>query len=368
MTGLSLVAIYFASGPEVEELFEKVGLTALFLPFALLGIYMGVAVFKTKIVLRDDALERHGLFRTKIIAKSDIRGVRMYVVNGIKCLELVTTANKKIKIALLIRLDVAFFAWLDTLTDLDQEELDDSERELQKDPILGITPGERSENLLHARQVAKWLNRIGMAALLWGMFYPHPYDAAIALNSGLPLVVALIMMRSSGLYDIEGRPNDRRPSMAMPIFGPSIVLGLRAVLDLEFLGVAPILVWGGIIGVAGGLLILRFAAPRRSRFSSIVLLVFLAGYAGAAIAFADTMLDKGQPTAHPVVVRDKRISRDNATVYYLTVDAFDGSATESDLSVDQALYERVNPGESVCVYVFPGALKIPWMEVGLCAD
>src|SRR5258708_12495764 len=56
----------------------------------------------------------------------------------------------------------------------------------------------------------------------------------------LPFIAIILLARSHGLYQIEGRRNDARPSLAGAFIFPSCILAFRAIQDLHFLEWKPL--------------------------------------------------------------------------------------------------------------------------------
>ena len=103
----------------------------------------------------------------------------------------------------------------------------------------------------------------------------------------------------------------------------------------------------------------------RPKGAPVVMLVACI-YAYGATVLADAELDSGAVQRYAVQVLDMHVSRGRHTSYYLRLSAWGPRTLPEDVDVGQWLYENVEVGNTVCVYLKPGALGIPWFAVATC--
>jgi fatty acid desaturase len=82
------------------------------------------------------------------------------------------------------------------------------------DPSL--SPQENSAHSNRAKTIAKVLNSISIAAIIWGWFFPRPNKVVIVLLVGLPLTAIVLLAQSKGLYHIRRLAGNSWASRALP--------------------------------------------------------------------------------------------------------------------------------------------------------
>jgi hypothetical protein len=368
----SLLGIwYFATGRGGTAPGGSIFLAALCLVFFLLGAYLVLAMLKSKLILTADSIELRDPFITKHMLRSQIAGWRILPTQYISTLELVPRDPhaKKIKFPLTLEVDEQFDAWLATLTSLDEQERSESFSQLkaQMDPTL--TDDQREELLLKAHRFSKFLTWATGFAAVWGWFYPRPYPLVILLLSAIPPIAIYAGLRAKGVYQFDGKRNDVRPSLAAPIIVPGLILSLRAISDFSFLRWQQLL--SPILVVAVTMTALLAAADPKSgkqRWLILATLFLAVAYGGGVTAMADALLDRSAPQVLQVEVLHKHISSGRSTTWYLHLAPWGPQDHAEDVSVSRSLYSSVQTGQIVCVYLYPGTLKIPWFQVARCPN
>ena len=207
-------------------------------------------------------------------------------------------------------------------------------------------------------------------AAVWGLFYPRPYQLAVAVLAALPIIALLLMPRTKGLYQIDGRRDDARPSVAIPFIIPSAILALRATTDFHFLDWKSFLACV-IIAAAFLTFLIARSEPimRKHRFTIFSMFLFSSAYAFGALAQADTLFDQSARRTFEVTVLSKRSTRGRkSTTWYLHVMPWGPQTNPDDISVSRPLYTSVSPGQSVCIRLASGTLKIRWYVVTPCHE
>lgn len=366
----SLLGIwYFGTGHESVNPQGVLIMVVICLGFFLLGAYLIVAMLKSKIILTADAIELYEPFKTKHLLRSQIAGWRVIPTQYVSTLEFTPRDPhaKKLKFALTIKPDAAFDSWLSTLPNLDAQDLEKSRAELDANQELGLTHEQRTERLAAAANYAKYLTWVTWAASAWGWFYPQPYTAAILVLAALPLAAILLGLRTKGVYQFDGRRNDARPSLAVPVMTPGFILALRALTDLSFINwkqlLAPLL----FVTVAFTVAVASADPVSTRKRWPLLAIFFIAGfYGGGVSALADALLDRSSPQVYQTRVLHKHVSTGRHTTWYLRLAAWGPQAQTSEVGVPRLFYSSVQPGQTICVHYHPGALKIPWYLVAPC--
>lgn len=361
-------AFYFGTGHETRGLRGEILMGCVSLMFVLFGAYIVLWMLRSQIILQSDAIEVRNIFSTRIVRREEIEWWRILPTQYISTLEVTPTQEgKKLKIGLTIKTDAQFHAWFAGLPNLDSEELAKSEVQIAAHQEPGVRPEQLAEHRAEAKNIAQWLNRITFAIVVWGWIYPRPYQLAVVVLTAMPLVAIALLVRTKGLYQIEGRRNDARPSLAIPFILPGLILLLRSVTDFSFLRWESMLAWV-MIGGLGITFVVASAdwGARQRRSSVLVILLFSATFVFGAIAQANILLDKSVPATFRATVLNKRISSGRTTSWYLRVGPWGPQSRPTEVSVSRSLYNNVLPNQTVCVHLSDGGLKIPWYFISGC--
>jgi hypothetical protein len=329
------------------------------------GAAMILSGTKTRVVLHADAIEVFGLYRESRLARAEILGLR--VAGGYIRLVPRQTSAAALVLPPSLAMDEAFHAWFSGIDDLNAQD-----RQASLDGFLrdDLVPGSNEEKIQHlnvARRVASIVTYAAFAASAWAMFYPHPYNLAILANVLLPWVAVFIAATDGVAYRLNPMPNDIGAHLLTPLLLPGFVLGLRAIFDVELLD------WGRAAGytaaatVVCGLLMMAFVSELRTSGKGVSSLALcLVAYAFGAVTLANTRLDYSEAERYPVEILDMRITTGGGTIFYLKVTPWGPRKEPEEVAVARAFYDSVAKGATVCVYVFPGALKVRWYEVWNC--
>ena len=359
---------YVASTPEFRGA-RAAFLTLLCLAFAFLGAYLIVLIVRMSVTLCADAIVLKECFTARTLLRKDIAGRRIIPTQYVSTLVLVPRARgaKKLKLARTWQTDPAFDAWFTGIPDLDTEELAKSQADLDIDPDLGFKSEARRVHVRNAKKIARFLNIAAWISLAWGFLVPNPNPLVILVLAALPLVAVGLWVRSKGIYQIEGRRNDARSSLAIVFLLPGLALTIRALQDFHMLRWKPVLSAAILLAIALTLVI-AYADEKLRRSWPALLPFFFFGmfYAYGFLAHADALLDRSDPQTFEVAVVGKHISSGKSTSYYLHLDHWGEETGVTKASVPRSLYTSTAIGDTVCVHLHAGALGMPWYVVIKC--
>jgi hypothetical protein len=361
---------YFGTGHEMSSSGQAAIMAGLCFLFVLLGAYLIIYALRTTVTLRADAIVVQGIFTSRTLLRADIASRRVLPTQYFSTLVLIPRARdqKKLKVGLALRTDAAFTAWLADFPDLDAKELAESQESLAVDPDVGFHSEEHSQRIARARKLATPLNVVAVVSFFWGYIFPRPYLLVIAILSALPLIALGLLVQSRGIYQAEGRRNDARPSLAFVLIFPGVALALRAVLDLNLLQWKPILSATVLLAFVMTLAVAAADPGVRRRPAALLpFLLFGASYGYGLTAQANSLLDNSTPQTFQVAVVGKHISKGKSTSYYLHLDPWGPQTSATEVTVPASIYSSAVTGQQVCVYLHPGALRIPWYAVAPCS-
>ena len=359
--------LYFGTGHEVKSLrdqFMLVGLSCLFL---LLGIYLISVVLTSRLILNPDSIELKYFLSSKLFLRSDIAGYRILPTQYISTLVFQPKASeqKKLKIPLYFRTDKAFGDWFIDVPNLDHADLGQSMAELEA-VVARDAPGidATEERIAAAYRTVKMLNWAAGIASVWAWIYPNPYPIAMLAAGVLPLIAIVLLARSHGIYQIEGRRNDARPSLAGAFIFPSCALAYRAIQDLHFLQWKPLLFATLALAAVLTIFLAQSDPHFHNRAVAAVSMFFLGSmYCYGAVAHFDVLADRSAPLTYQTQVLSKRADNGRTTTYYLQVAPWGPRQHSDEIEVSRSLYAAINPGQPVSIRLYSGALHLPWFSV-----
>jgi len=337
--------------------------------FVLLGAYNLALIFHYKVILGPEAITTHGALRSRTLLRADIAGYRILQTRYVQTLVILPrSANQgKLKISLLLKKDLAFHGWFESIPDLDAREIAESREKLVVDPDLGFNSEDRLRQIKRAGIVAKTLSGISAVAGLWGYFVARPYLPMVSVLAALPLIALILLLRTRNLYQVEGRNTDARPSLALPLIAPSLVLALRAVLDFNLLEWKPIAVVTILVALLLTFAIAASDSSLRQRPAMVILFsLFTVAYGYGIAVQANVLPDRSTPQLFHATLTGKRESSGKTTTYYLELSPWGPQSGSNDVTVQYDLYRNVAAGDTVCVWLYPGVLYAQWYQVTTC--
>jgi hypothetical protein len=337
--------------------------------FGGLGAYCLLLALRSRVTLHPDRLEITEAWRTRVFDRGQFSGWRVNSATtpSILVLERSKTGRRPLNVGNIYRFDEAFFDWLGDVPNLDDRETMQSLEEVESDPDLGLTPDTRLDALARAARLARWLNGAAVAVFLWAFIYPSPYEAVVGVCALAPWIGIILAARSRGLFRIDQQRNQARPHLPSLFILPSFALLLLAVLDLDLLWPAAA-IWPTVVIGLGLFVAARRADPtlRRKRSTALAVLAFALVYGFGAGVHANVLLDRAPQATYTAAVLSKRIRTGKYTDYVLHLGPWGPQRGDGDITVVRSLYEGIQPGDSVCVHLRPGALRIPWYTVERC--
>lgn len=352
--------------PRPNTLTPTVILALFGLAVALGGLYCVVAIRRERLLIHEDAIELRSFGRRpRRLHRDEIAGFRYDFRSGFT-LEPNDPKQRPISISE-IDIDPAVVpAWLTgPLPNLDARDQEQAEAELLQRPDLGGTEEERSRLLGKLRTRAHAATVATVAVGAWAQFYPRPYRIAVGALILIPLLTLAQLLARPGCYVTTERKNDPRPWLAIPLFGPGIILAVRALIDgQEVIDWVPPLL-GAVLGalVLGGLVALGDPVLQRRRLDLLGVMLFLGAYPWAMIQHANAAFDRSLPARYQVEVTEKHRSSKNG--HHLRLAPW-GPKAADEIAVGKALYDSVEVGSTVCVQLRSGALGVRWFKVASC--
>lgn len=334
---------------------------------------LSLAALRGKITLTADGIRKVSAFSApRHLHRSQIAGWRkLHNDNGSYSLELVPR-DKRLKSLMIhpgpaLNMDEAFNDWFRTLPDIDKQELEESTTEIVSDPALGSSDGARSGHLHSAKRNARILNGVGLAMGAWYYFYPHPGWLLIALSAALPLLVAILVMQSKGLFRVITFPNDAHPAPTLAFAIPAFILAgfaLTRIHPVEWLGLAAMVLFTSCVFT----FLLTVSIPKTPVGIGVVLflLLLVSVYVFGAVSWVNTAFDRSTPQTFVVRVLSKNVSGPDNLTWSLDLPIWGPQEQITSVRVSHAFFNSVIPGDNVCIELSEGALRLPWYQLEQC--
>ena len=340
---------------------------------ALLALYGMLYALQYRVILTADAIEVVEPFRRRQLLREKIRGRQLiYTGQGISILVFVPLdeRTKKLKIPLMLGTDDAFVIWYSEMPDVDRQEFLQSERELARQ-YLDLSPEETIRRTKRLRRLATGVNAAAIGLAVGGWMLPSdPYHLVFAGLVALPWIAIGMVAVFQPLYRFGARGGDAHPDLTMALITSGFILMLRALSTLETLD------WRGpvMLACAGGVALGGAAARVDPWFRKRHWEVLLAGLLTCSYGYGaglelNALADDSVPRVFPTKVVEKRVDGDvKWTTWYLTLKPWGPVAQADEVSVSKSLYQAIRPGDTVCVVLRSGALRIEWYEVAACGS
>src|SRR5262249_18596962 len=99
----------------------------------------------------------------------------------------------------------------------------------------------------------------------------------------------------------------------------------------------------------------------------LMLLIVTTFYGYGAGAGANMIFDRADATVFSAQVVSKQVINGKSTRYRLYLSPWGPQQQIGDVSISRRWYDSIQPRDTVCPVLHPGALHIPWYTVHPCA-
>lgn len=227
---------------------------------------------------------------------------------------------------------------------------------------------ERGFSQVTLRKVATWLNRgvYGVGIAIY--FLPDPHNVLVWVDLAWPWLAVAMVAMFQPFYRFGGLSNSPLPDLSRSLFLPGFFLVLTA-LTMSTVG------WHRALGltVVGGFILTGAAIYvdpwlRRHLVTAAQLALLCCAYGYGAGLEVNALLDHSPPTSYPASVLSKRSIRGSrSTTYYLSVPAWGPYQAGQEVMVSPWRYRTTQVGDTICILLRPGALRVSWYTVASCA-
>lgn len=235
-----------------------------------------------------------------------------------------------------------------------------------------IIPEPEGPTVQMTRTIGWTLNGTSYGLLLFAIFcrgFPGRWMAVLSLLVFAAAVVLCI--RWPGRFTISGvrkafrgRRAAYRFDMEFPLLIPPLVMVLDVFEGYTYRSVLPLLIWGAVLGLSVGILLIWASRKYRSVISGAIgLTIGLMLLSGGIVAQGNQLLDFGPPTTYTVTVEETEQYRGGrgGTRYYCYVTMPDG--VQEQFSIPWSRYKELSPGDPITIIVHDGALGLEYLTI-----
>jgi hypothetical protein len=364
-------AIYFLPSDDVHGP-GTVPLIVLCGGFALLGIYLLAVALFYRVIMQADSIQVFEIYRRRHLSRLEIEGRSHFSSGqGMSAWVLVPKPGfgGKIKLSTLLKTDKEFLTWIRSLPDLDVGKRRAREQERTKAIVSLKQRGFAELTIQRLRRIAGGLNLAVYGLGLASFFLRDPNHVLMWAMIALPWVAILLVAKFAPYYRFGGPRNSPLPDLSLVLIIPGAFLTLHALQ-----GIAPV-GWEGplFLTVVGSAILVGLAFwcdpwLKQHQGTAVLLLILCCGYGYGAGLEVNALLDRSTPQTHRVIITAKHVSHGRSTSYHLNLARWGPRVSGQDLMVSYSQYAAVKPGDSVCMLLLPGALRVAWSELGRCDD
>jgi hypothetical protein len=338
--------------------------------FALLGIYLLAAAIFYRVILQADSIQVFEIYRRRRLARNDIEGrSHSGTRQGPSAWMLVAKPGfgEKIKLSIFLKTDKDFLTWIRSLPDLDAGKKKAVERE-RIEAIASLKQRGFAElTIRRLRRTAGGLNFAVYGLGLISFLIRDPHHILTWLMVALPWVAILLVANFAPFYRFGGPRNGPLPDLSLVLIIPGLFLMLHALQWIAPIG------WEGplLLTMCGSAILVGMALwcdpwLRKHRGLTVLLLILCCGYGYGAGLQANALLDRSTPTTYQVIVTEKYASHGRSTSYHLKLAPWGPNPSGQNLMVFRSQYEGVKAGDTICMLLRSGALRVRWSELGRC--
>jgi hypothetical protein len=338
--------------------------------FALLGIYLIAAAVFYRVILQADSIQVFEIYRRRLLARGEIEG-RSHFANaqGPSGWVLVPKpgVGGKIKLSMYLKTDKDFLTWIRSLPDLDLEKKRAAERE-RTDAIASLKQRGFAElTIQRLRRVAGGLNFAVYGLGLASFLMRDPNHVLTWAMVALPWIAVLLVAHFAPYYRFGGPRKSPLPDLSLVLIIPGLFLMLSVLQRIAPIG------WEGplLMTVLGSVILVGIAFwcdpwLKQHRGTAVLLLILCCSYGYGAGLQVNALLDQSTANTYRVIVTGKYVSHGRSTSYHLNLAPWGPNVSGQNLVVSYSQYAAVKTGDTVCMLLRSGALRVAWSELARC--
>ena len=252
------------------------------------------------------------------------------------------------------------------LRNLEHIEAQEELNEIIQNEALGADGEERFDRLVQAKRLATLINGVGFVSALVFLFYPKPYALWFIAATILPVIAILVTKLYAGYIKFDSKEESVYPHLTYAIAMPGPALLVRALMEYNILVYDKLIVHtAGIALLITIIAVVLFPDLREKKGKTVfhIIMAFLLSwsYTFGVGTISNCYYDDAPVKEYIGIVADKEIrgGRKSKTPY-LILEKNPLPYPMDDIKVSRDEYNRINPGDTVKLYLKPGDFGAPW--------
>lgn len=330
----------------------------------LISILGFLDLLKAKLILFQDKLIIIGFKKKKEMYINDIEGYRV-LENGMIVIVPKNKDLKEIKFINIFEKKEEIAEWFDkNLQNLSLEAYQAEEKEILNNDQISLYEEERKQKLEQARKIAKWGGYAVLLLAFWAFIHPYPYKIMCLVFALCPWIGILLLQKYKGIIVLDSDRQSARPNVAIFFFVPAGVLAVRAMLDWNILTYENLWIPVIAVTIVTFTVLLNVIKEQKKKWGVVIILfLFLGAYGYGVTICANGLLDTSMPEKYEAVILKKYKSSGKSKSYKFKLTPWGPCMEENTADVSSNIYSMHEVGDTVSVYLFKGALSIPWFIV-----
>lgn len=350
-----------------------------------LGCGLVMHAFTHRFFLGLTEIGASGFLFSRSMRRQDIDGRRTQKVRGMTIIRLFPARRGVKKFTLIqdLATDRAYDNWLASVPDLDEREDLEAVQAILQNSQYGDTVEGRAERLQWAHTVGGVANGIAAALCIWFLAFPQPYGFLAAAMALAPPIALAMFLATKGLFSLDESCRTEKgghPSVSVLFLLPALMLAGRGAFDWDIMDwrLALILSAAAGLAVSAPAIWATGTTPRladmtsggatgKKRFTWLAIGLTGMLWGAGLVIQGNSLLDRTTVTAYEALVIGKHQNTGRYKERYFKLEPW-GPVTEAeDFKVrSQELYDRIAPGDTVCVVLHSGAFRVRWTEIWSC--
>lgn len=231
------------------------------------------------------------------------------------------------------------------------------------------TPGTglpREHDSVLAQRIALAFTMVAIGLAGWSLFPSFPAGQLLAVVTVIPLLALILTLRFPGMFRI-GLGSGYGANLGTGCIVAAGTLAARTLSDINLVRWLPIIAFAVAVAVIFLVVAARFETQLRRRGWRLLLAaLFVAAYAFGALGRFNTALDSSAPALLRSRVLAKHLGHSRLATHQVTLAAWGPFAAATDAHIAQALYDRLQPDDTVCLQLHDGAFRMAWFTVAAC--
>ena len=330
--------------------------------FFVFPVCLVLSIVRTQVTIDDHSVTVRNIFGTRTLLQRDIEGYRIIVGNRLLLVH--KAGDRSLRMPSNLERQRELVKWARTRFDnLGGNEPWRERKAILANEAFGDTEDARWMSLKRAKSLASagTVNAIGL--LLWEIVYPEPREWLMIVLLAAPWVAVFAIWYSKGLIRLASRKGSIYPSLILLLVVPVVGI-LMAILRDYMVYLFAAREWmlvgmGGLITAAICIIACRKAIEKEKILPFFCILVISCAYSFGLIFITNCYYDRSVPAHWRVRVLNTRVSTESK-LHYLELSAWGRFGQGNSEEVTEDLYNGINAGDSVNIYVGQGKWKIPW--------